>query len=90
LCSFGNWTGAAASGAALPWRVKSDLVLPVLELLPDRSYSSVPFRPGLHDKARRLLIAAARAAEDLDENEVVTSASWNPPCPAGLVTGKTS
>jgi hypothetical protein len=56
--SFGNWASAAASGAALLWRVKADLVLPVLELLPDGSYSSVLVRPGLHDKARRLLIAA--------------------------------
>jgi hypothetical protein len=35
--SFESWTGAAASGAALLWRVKADLVLPVLELLPDGS-----------------------------------------------------
>jgi hypothetical protein len=70
--SFGNWTGAAATGAALLWRVKADLVLPVLELLPDGSYSSVLLRPGLHDKARRLLIAAARAGEDLDADDAVT------------------
>ena len=69
--SFESWTGAAASGAALLWRVKADLVLPVLELLPDGSYSSVLFRPGLHDKARGILIAAARAGEDLDEDKAV-------------------
>jgi hypothetical protein len=70
--SFESWTGAAASGAALLWRVKADLVLPVLELLPDGSYSSVLFRPGLHDKARRTLIDTARAGEDLDEAKAVT------------------
>jgi hypothetical protein len=46
--SFGSWTAAAAAAGALLWRVKADLVLPVLELLPDGSYSSVLFRPGLH------------------------------------------
>jgi Insertion element 4 transposase N-terminal len=40
FCSFRNWAGAAASGAALLWRVKADLVLPVVELLPDGSCSS--------------------------------------------------
>jgi hypothetical protein len=70
--SFESWTGAAASGAALLWRVKADLALPVLDLLPDGSYSSVLVRPGLHDKARRLLIAAARAGEDLDAGDAVT------------------
>jgi hypothetical protein len=69
--SFENWKGAAASGAGLLWRVKADLVLPVLELLPDGSYSSVLFRPGLHDKARRALIEAARAGEDLDQDKAV-------------------
>jgi hypothetical protein len=69
--SFESWTGAAASGAALLWRVKADLVLPVLELLPDGSYSSVLFRPGLHDKARRILVAAARAGQDLDAEKAV-------------------
>jgi hypothetical protein len=70
--SFESWTGAAATSAALLWRVKADLVLPVLELLPDGSYSSVLFRPGLHDKARRILTGAARAGEDLDEDKAVT------------------
>jgi hypothetical protein len=70
--SFESWTAAAAPGTALLWRVKADLVLPVLKMLPDGSYSSVLFRPGLHDKARRILIAAARAGEDLDAREAVT------------------
>jgi Insertion element 4 transposase N-terminal len=61
-----DWQAAAATGAALLWRVKSDLRLPVLELLPDGSYLSVVARPSLHDKARSKLIAAARAGGDLD------------------------
>jgi hypothetical protein len=61
-----DWQAAAATGAALLWRVKADLRLPVLELLPDGSYLSVVARAALHDKARAKLIAAARAGEHLD------------------------
>ena len=61
-----DWQAAAATGAALLWRVKADLRLPVLELLPDGSYLSVVARPALHGKARDKLIAAARAGEYLD------------------------
>jgi hypothetical protein len=61
-----DWQAAAATGAALLWRVKADLRLPVLKLLPDGSYLSVVARPALHDKARNKLIAAARAGEHLD------------------------
>jgi hypothetical protein len=61
-----DWQAAAATGAALLWRVKADLRLPVLELLPDGSYLSVVARAALHDKARDKLIAAARAGERLD------------------------
>ena len=66
---FYNWTdwqAAAATGAALLWRVKADLRLPVLDLLPDGSYLSLVARPALHDKARNKLISAARAGEYLD------------------------
>jgi hypothetical protein len=58
-----DWQAAAATGAALLWRVKADLRLPVLELLPDGSYISLVVKPTLHDKARNKLIAAARAGE---------------------------
>jgi len=61
-----DWRAAAATGAALLWRVKADLRLPVLDLLPDGSYLSLVARPALHDKARNKLIAAARAGEHLD------------------------
>jgi hypothetical protein len=64
--NWADWQAAAATGAALLWRVKGDLRLPVLELLPDGSYLSVVARPSLHDKARNKLIAAARAGEHLD------------------------
>ena len=61
-----DWQAAATTGAALLWRVKADLRLPVLELLPDGSYLSLVARPTLHDKARSKLIAAARAGERLE------------------------
>jgi hypothetical protein len=64
-----DWQAAATTGAALLWRVKADLRLPVLELLPDGSYLSVVARPALHDKARDKLIAAARAGEYLDPGQ---------------------
>jgi hypothetical protein len=66
-----DWQAAAATGAALLWRVKADLRLPVLELLPDGSYLSVVARPALHDKARSKLIAAARAGEYLDPAQAI-------------------
>jgi Insertion element 4 transposase N-terminal len=66
-----DWQAAAATGAALLWRVKSDLRLPVLELLPDASYTSILVRPAVHDKARNKLIAAARAGEHLDPGQAV-------------------
>jgi Transposase DDE domain len=66
-----DWQAAAATGAALLWRVKADLRLPVLELLPDGSYLSVVARPALHDKARSKLIAAARAGEHLDPGQAM-------------------
>jgi hypothetical protein len=60
------WRAAAASGAALLWRVKSDIRLPALELLPDGSYRSVLIRPGTSPKQRQALIEAARRGDDLD------------------------
>jgi Insertion element 4 transposase N-terminal/Transposase DDE domain len=63
-----DWCAAAASGASLLWRVKADLALPVLELLPDGSYSSVLISPRISGAARQRLIEAARAGEDLDED----------------------
>jgi len=67
--NWADWCTAADSGAALLWRVKSDLTLPVLDLLPDGSYSSVLVNPKIRGKARQALIGAARAGEDLDEDQ---------------------
>ena len=64
--NWADWCTAADSGAALLWRVKSDLTLPVLDLLPDGSCRSVLMSPKITGKARERLIEAARAGEDLD------------------------
>jgi hypothetical protein len=66
-----DWRAAAASGAALLWRVKSDLTLPLLQLLPDGSYLSVLVSPTVKGKAREQLTAAARGGEDLDQDKAV-------------------
>src|SRR6266516_3265829 len=62
-----DWTAAAASGTALLWRVKADLTLPVLQILPDGSYLSVLVNPRIGGKARQALIDAARNGEQLDK-----------------------
>jgi hypothetical protein len=67
--NWADWCAAADSGAALLWRVKSGLRLPVLELLPDGSYASVLVSPKIRGKAREALIAAAGAGGDLDEDQ---------------------
>ena len=67
--NWADWCTAADSGAQLLWRVKADLTLPVLELLPDGSYSSVLVNPKIRGKARQALIEAARAGQDLDEDQ---------------------
>jgi hypothetical protein len=66
-CNWQDWGTAAGTGAALLWRVRSDLRLPVLELLPDGSYLSVLLTPKITRAASRgRLIEAARNGEDLD------------------------
>jgi hypothetical protein len=64
-----DWCAAADTGAALLWRVKADLRLPVLELLPDGSYRSVLAGPKVKGKARQALVEAARRGEDLDQDK---------------------
>jgi hypothetical protein len=64
--SWADWCTAADSGAALLWRVKANLGLPVLELLPDGSYRSVLLNPQVSGAARKRLAEAARNGEDLD------------------------
>ena len=64
--NWADWCAASDSGADLLWRVKDDLRLPYLELLPDGSYRSVLLKTGLPGSRRDALIEAARRGEDLD------------------------
>jgi hypothetical protein len=69
---FYNWEGwctAAGTGAALLWRVKADLQLPVLEMLGDGSYRSVLVSPAIRRGRREALIEAARSGADLDPGQ---------------------
>ncbi len=61
-----DWCAAADTGAALLWRVKSDLTLVPLEFLPDGSYRSVLVNPKVKGAARQKILDAARAGQDLD------------------------
>lgn len=61
-----DWCTAADTGAALLWRVKADLALAPLEFLTDGSYLSVLVNPKVKGAARRKIVDAARAGEDLD------------------------
>jgi hypothetical protein len=64
--NWGDWCAAADSGAGLLWRVKEDIKLPFLELLPDGSYRSVLVKTSITGSRRDGLIEAARRGEDLD------------------------
>jgi hypothetical protein len=67
--NWADWCTAADSGAALLWRVKADLTLPALQILPGGSYLSVLVSAKIKGRARQALTGAARAGEDLDEQE---------------------
>lgn len=55
------WSTAAATGADLLWRVRKDLVLPVVEQVPDGSYLTEIFdRSDIHHLRRGV---PARAVE---------------------------
>jgi len=69
--SWADWGTAAGTGAALLWRVKSNLGLPVLEPLPDGSWRSVLISPRVDPRsaARARLLAAAGRGGDLEDGK---------------------
>jgi hypothetical protein len=72
--SFTDWCAAADTGAALLWRVRSNVSLPVLEVLPDGSWLSVLASPRIDSRStvrgrRAGLLAAAGRGEDLPEDQ---------------------
>lgn len=64
-----DWCTAADTGAELLWRVKSDILRPVLGLLPDGSYRSVLVAPRITGRKREALLEAARRGDDLDGDQ---------------------
>jgi transposase IS4-like protein len=69
-----DWCAAADTGAALLWRVRSNVPLPVLEVLPDGSWLSVLVNPRIDSRgtvrgARAQLLAAAARGEDLPDDQ---------------------
>jgi hypothetical protein len=68
---WADWRAAAGTGAALLWRVKKSLGLPVLRELGDGSYLSVLISPRIDPRRaeRRALAAAAQAGRDLDPGQ---------------------
>jgi hypothetical protein len=67
--SWADWCTAADTGAALLWRFKANIGLPVLELLPDGSYRSVLVSPAVRGSRRQALLEAAGRGEDLEEDQ---------------------
>lgn len=63
--SFTAWNAARGSGTQLLWRVKADPGLPLVEALPNGSYTSVLINPQIRGKARDALLATARAGQVL-------------------------
>ena len=57
------WKQACETGAALLWRVSSNLQLPVVAELPDGSYLSVVFRSKLQAHHKAAIIDSIRAGE---------------------------
>jgi hypothetical protein len=64
-----DWCTAAGTGAALLWRAKANTRLPVLEALPDGSFSSVLIDPKITGPARDQITAAAQHRDDLDPDQ---------------------
>jgi hypothetical protein len=67
---WADWRAAAGTGAALLWRVRSNVPLPVIEALPDGSWRSVLVSPRIDSRGtvrgrRAQLLAAAARGEDL-------------------------
>jgi Insertion element 4 transposase N-terminal/Transposase DDE domain len=69
-----DWCAAAGTGAALLWRVRSNVALPVIKPLPDGSWLSVLVNPKIDSRGtvrgrRAALLAAAGRGEDLPEDQ---------------------
>jgi hypothetical protein len=89
--NWADWHAAAASGAALLWRVKSDLRLPVVHAHRDGGYTALLINPSVTGKAtRQRLIATARAGRELDPEQarMVRVVEYQVPDRTGAGTGE--
>jgi Insertion element 4 transposase N-terminal len=88
--SFDAWALAARTGAALLWRAPTQLALPVVAVLPDGTYTSVLINPKIRGARRARILAAARAGEPVDPDEVhlVRVIEYDVPDRAGNGTGE--
>ncbi len=85
-----DWCTAADTGAALLWRVKSDLTLPPLEFYPDGSYRSVLINPKVRGKARADARGSRpRRREPGPAERPVRAASSSTRSPIARATGRT-
>jgi hypothetical protein len=68
FCRYDLWQSAAAGGAQLCWRTKSNAVLPATKLLPDGSYLSV-LRPPRRDSGEPLVVRVVEYTLDHPSRE---------------------
>jgi hypothetical protein len=88
--SFGAWSSAVRTGAALLWRAPTQLRLPLVRVLADGTYTSVVINPAIRGARRDRIIAAARAGMDLDPDDahLVRVIEYDVPDRAGNGTGE--
>jgi hypothetical protein len=79
--SWQLWDLYAATGAALCWRAGASVTLPLVRGLPDGSYLSLIFAPRTTASRKAALLAAARAREQIDEDQarIVRAAEYTVP-----------
>jgi len=65
--SWQAWDTAAATGAALLWRARTQLALPVVRVLEDGTYLTVVMDSTVRGPRREAIVAAARAGHELAE-----------------------
>ena len=81
FCSWQLWDLFAATGAALCWRAGASVPLPLVRRLPDGSYLALIFAPGTAARHKAALLAAARAGEQIgqDQARIVRAAEYTVP-----------
>jgi hypothetical protein len=91
--SFEGWGLAANTGAALLWRARTQLTLPVVKVLSDGTYLSVLINPTICGTRRRAAILATAGAladdepdAELDPTERTWSGSWDTTSPTAPAT----